>query len=238
MKVKKILLKDDKKFYWSKGDFHTQYGLVKEAALAKAKTGNIKTHLGKELLVMDALFHDNLEKMKRGPAVILPKDVGLILTYSSIDKNSTVMDAGTGSGMLAMYLARFCKKVISYEKNPEFYKIAEENMKSFDIKNVTIKNEDIYEVIKEKNLDLVVLDVSEPWKALENVKKSLKPSHYLICYIPSINQVAQLMENSKGFFHERTVELIYREWQEDVTRLRPKSQMIGHTGFLVFLRNV
>jgi tRNA (adenine57-N1/adenine58-N1)-methyltransferase catalytic subunit len=238
MRIKKIIIKEDKKFYWAEKDFHTQYGMIKETMLKKSKAGMIKTHLGKEMIVMDALFNDNLEKIKRGPAIMLPKDIGLILTTTSIDKNSFVMDAGTGCGVLASFLGRFCKKVVSYEKNPEFFKIAETNLLNLDIKNVKMKQEDIYESIDEKNLDLIVLDVAEPWKALKNAYNALKSSHYLVCYLPTINQVSELIENSKDFIHERTVELIYREWQEDITKLRPKSQMIGHTGFLVFLRKI
>ena len=40
-------------------------------------------------------------KMKRGPQVILPKDIGIIIVYSGIDKNSVCVDAGTGSGWMA-----------------------------------------------------------------------------------------------------------------------------------------
>ncbi|MBI2671162.1 methyltransferase domain-containing protein [Candidatus Woesearchaeota archaeon] len=238
MKIKKILIKDDKKMYWQEKDMHTQYGYIKEAILKKSKNGKIKTHLGKELIVMDALFLDNLEKIKRGPAIILPKDIGLILTLTSIDKNSIVLDAGTGCGVLASFLGRFCKKVYSYERNPEFFKLAKENLKNLNIKNVILKNNDVYESIDEKNIELIVLDLPEPWKALNNVKKALKSSRYLVCYLPTINQVAELLENSKDFMHERTLELIYREWQTDITKLRPKSQIIGHTGFLVFLRKI
>lgn len=238
MKIKKILLKEDKKFYWQEKDLHTQYGIIKETQLKKAKPGLIKTHLNKELILLNALFNDNLERIRRGPAIMLPKDIGLILTLTSTDKNSIVLEAGTGNGVLTSFLARFCKKIYSYEKNPEFLKIAEFNLKNLDIKNVVLKNKDIYDKIDEKNLDLIVLDLAEPWKALKNVKKSLKSSHYLVCYLPTINQVSELIENSKDFIIEKVVELIYREWQSELGRLRPKSQMIGHTGFLVFLRNL
>ena len=238
MKIKKVIINDDKKIYWREKDLHTQYGYIKENTLKKVKTGKIKTHLGKELLVLDALFNDNLEKIHRGPAIILPKDIGLILSLTSIDKNSIVLDAGTGCGVLAMFLARFCKRVYSYERNPDFLKIAKQNLKEMEIKNIVLKEEDVYDSINENNLDLIVLDLPEPWRALKNVKKALKQSHYLVCYLPTINQVSELIENSNGFYHERIVELIYREWQSDITKLRPKSQMIGHTGFLVFLRNL
>ncbi len=238
MKIKKILLMDERKFYWAEKDLHTQFGVIKENKLKKAKPGKIKTHLNKEMLILEALSNDNMEKIKRGPAIMLPKDIGLILTLTSIDKNSIVLEAGAGSGFLTAFLARFCKKVYSYEKNPEFLKIVDFNLKNLDIKNVVLKNEDINKKIDEKNLDLIVLDLPEPWTSLKNVKKALKSSHYLVCYLPTIDQVQELLRNTNDFVNERVVELIYREWQTEPGRFRPKSQIIGHTGFLVFLRNL
>jgi tRNA(1-methyladenosine) methyltransferase and related methyltransferases len=63
-------------------------------------------------------------KLKRGPQVILPKDIGIIIAYSGIGKESRCVDAGTGSGWLAVSLARLCKEVVSYELREDFIKIA------------------------------------------------------------------------------------------------------------------
>jgi len=52
-------------------------------------------------------------KMKRAPQVILPKDIGIIIAYSGVNRESVCVDAGTGSGWLAVGLARIAKKVIS-----------------------------------------------------------------------------------------------------------------------------
>ena len=74
-------------------------------------------------------FPEILKKCKRGPQVILPKDIGIILAYSGIGKNSVVVDAGAGSGWLAVSLANVAKKVTSYEWREEFAELAEKNAK-------------------------------------------------------------------------------------------------------------
>ena len=74
---------DERKFYWAEKDLHTQFGAIKENKIKKAKPGKIRTHLNNEMLVLEALSNDNMEKIKRGPAIMLPKDIGLILNSKS-----------------------------------------------------------------------------------------------------------------------------------------------------------
>ncbi|MGC9005915.1 MAG: rRNA adenine N-6-methyltransferase family protein, partial [Candidatus Micrarchaeia archaeon] len=65
-------------------------------------------------------LNDFLKKLKRGPAVVLPKDFGMIVAYSGVNRESTVVDIGGGSGFLALSLARIAKKVVTYERREEF----------------------------------------------------------------------------------------------------------------------
>lgn len=236
--MKKVLYtnKGDK-LYWDKGDLHTQYGMVKEKDI---KQGKIKTHIGTNLKVLDAEFLDKLEKVKRGPAFMVPKDIGLILTNTNINKNSKVLDAGTGSGILSAYLSRFVKRVYSYERNPEFFKLAEENFKRLGIKNIELKQGDVYEDIKEDNLDLITLDLLEPWKALKNARRALRSGGYIAVYTPNVSQVSRFVKelDEHAFIFVKTIEVIEREWFVEDLRVRPKNRMLGHTGFLTFVRKI
>ena len=143
---------------------------------------------------MEKSFLDKIEKIRRGPAIMQKKDIGIILTYTSINKDSIILDAGTGSGVLSSYLSQFVKKVYTYEKDKRFIKIAEDNFKFLKIKNIELKNKDIYEGIKEKNLDLITLDLQEPWKVLKHAEKALKENGYLTTYLPNITQVIEFVK--------------------------------------------
>jgi len=235
--MKKILIdKKGRKYLWDKGDLHTSQGIVKEEDIKKGK--KVKSHIKKEFLVYPASFTDELKKIKRGPAIMLPKDVGAIIAYTGINKESVVLDAGAGSGVLSSHLAGIVKKVVSYERNKEFFKIAKKNFDFLNLKNISLKEKDIYKKIDEKNLDLITLDLAEPWKVLKSAGNALKEGGFLVSYLPNVTQVIKLVKEAKkfSFIHERTIELIEREWHIEDLRVRPKSQMIGHTGFLCFFR--
>ena len=179
-----------------------------------------------------------LKKIKRGPAIMLQKDIGSILGGTCIDKDSVVLDAGSGCGVLTINLARFVKKVYSYDNRKEFLEIAKENVKKFNLKNVVFKNKDVYEEIKERDLDLITLDLKEPWKALDNCRKALKDKGELVVYSPQITQVKELIDSLNGFEVVEVKEVNERNWVVDERRCRPEHTGLMHTGFLVFLRKI
>jgi tRNA (adenine57-N1/adenine58-N1)-methyltransferase len=237
-KIKKILIRKDDKYYWSEDDLHTHSGVIKEEDLKKNLT-KVKAHSGKEFNLLPALFIDKIEKIKREPQAMLEKDIALVLTNTSIDKNSVVLEAGTGSGKLLSFLARNVKKVYSYDIKEDNVNLAKKNLEFLDINNVEIKNKDIYEGIDEDNLDLIVLDLPMPWKALQHCYDKLKQGSFLVCYLPTINQVIELMREIKKyeFLNVKILELIEREWLVEERRVRPKSNL-QHTAFLCFFRKL
>src|SRR3972149_1601456 len=92
-----------------KGKYQTKEGIVELAALKKHKFGDeIKTHLGKKFVIARPTIVDFLRKSaKRLPQIIMPKDVALMLAYTGINPGSMVVDAGTGSGFLSMFIANY-----------------------------------------------------------------------------------------------------------------------------------
>ena len=90
-------------------------------------------------------------------------------------------------------------------------------------------------------MDIITLDVPEPWNAVENCAKALKPGGFIVSYSPSVPQVADFVSSIKkneNFVYIKTVEISEREWEVDERKVRPKSQGIGHSGFLSFARKV
>ena len=187
---------------------------------------------------MEGKFLDKLKKIRRGPAILLQKDIGVILANTSIDKESKVLDAGSGCGVLTANLARFVKKVYSYDNRKEFLKIAKENIEKFGLDNVTFKNKDVYEEIKEKNLDLVTLDLKDSWKAFDNVFNALKEKGELVCFCPQITQVMEVVKKAKNFEVVKILENIERKWVVEDVKVRPEHKILGHTVFVVVLRKI
>lgn len=236
MKITKVLINKERKYYYKGQDLHTQDGLIRSKDIESKK--KVKSNKGEEFYVFDADFIDKIQRLKRGPQIILPKDIGYIIANTPITNQSRVLEAGTGSAFLAVNLSRFAKQVYSYERDKRFYDLAVQNMQDMDIKNITLKNIDVYKKIEQKDLDVAILDLPEPQKALKNIKAALKRGGHLVCYLPTVSQIEVLLKKIDGFIHIKTVELLERNWQTDQDKIRPKSQMIAHTAFLCFLRKV
>jgi tRNA (adenine57-N1/adenine58-N1)-methyltransferase catalytic subunit len=241
--IKKILMTTKGKKFFVKNtnnDYHCQYGFISAMDLKKAKSGTtVTTQKGAKLLVLDPQFIDLYQKITRGPQIIAQKDIGAIIAETAINKKSTVIDAGGGSGALSFFLTNICKKVITYEIREDFTKILNKNKEFFGFKNITIKNQDIYDGISEKNVDLITLDLPEPWKVVCHAEKALKPGGFLVSYSPSIPQIADFVKaisKSEKLIHLKTKEIIERMWEVDGRKVRPHTRMLGHTGFLTFCR--
>ncbi len=240
---KKILFtKEGRKFYIedTDRDFHTEYGYISKKDLKKKPGNRIKTNKGKELLVIEPAFIDLYYKISRHAQTINPKDIGLIIAYAGIGKNTKVIDAGSGSGALACFLGNVAKSVVTYDNDDRSIKTTKNNIRLFGLSNVKSKKGDIYSGVKEKNFDVATLDVTEPWKALKSMNRALKIGGFLVTYSPHITQSLNVCNdaNENGFYVIMTEETIERKWDVEGLRARPEYRMLGHTGFLTFLRKV
>lgn len=246
MKKDELVLLLSKENYYlikvGKGNFHTKDGIFNLDEILKKNFGNkIKTHMGKEFVIVNPTIVDILEKIERLPQIVMPKDVALILAHTGVKQGSLIVDAGTGSGLLAIFLANYINpgKVITYEKNKKFEKIAKKNIELSGLKNIKIKSKDITNGIDEKNVDLITLDMKDAEKVVKHAYKSLKPGGWLVVYSPYIEQVTTVVREmkKKGFCFIKTVENIVREWQIE-EHTRPKTVGLMHTGWLTFGRKV
>jgi len=184
---------------------------------------------------------DRLKKLKRLPQIVTPKDASLILGYTGISPASLVIDAGSGSGFLSIFLAYYCRegKVITYEKRSDFAKVVRENVKLSGLKNIVVKEKDILEGIEEKNVDLITLDMKGAEKVVKNAFQILKPGGWLVVYSPYIEQVILVRNEIErlDFNQIKTVENIVREWRVGRHTL-PEVSGVMHTGWLTFARKI
>lgn len=222
-------------------DFHGAEGIVTKKDLKKKDGSVVKTNTNKEFVVFSSSFIDDYKRIKRGPQIIPLKDIGVIIAETGLGKKSRVLEAGTGSGAVACFLANFVKEVISYDIKKEHIQIAKENVKFLELKNVTIKNKNIYKEVDAVNVDLVILDLPEPWNAIRSAEKALKIGGFIVSYSPTIPQVIDFVNTistSKNFIVQKTIEIIQRSWDVRDRKVRPKSSGICHSGFLTFVRKI
>ncbi len=244
--IKAILIANNgHKFYYKGKDMHTQYGFIKDEVLKKAKPGQkLRTNTDKELVFLKPSFIDKFGKIKHGAQTIPLKDIGIIISETGLESNWKVIDAGAGTGALCCSLAKLVSKVYAFEIREDHLNIVDHNIKLLGLKNIELKQHDIYEGLPkkfDKKINLITLDLPEPWKVVEHAAKALKPGGFLISYSPCIPQVSDFVEAVKtndNFLFIRTLEIIEREWEVDKRRIRPKSQRIGHSGFISFVRKI
>ncbi len=239
-KNKEIILEKSRKYLvWDTSkDFHCKEGVILKKDFKKKDGSKIKTNIGKEFILLTADFIDVYKKIKRSAQIISLKDIGAIVAYTGVNKDSKVVDAGAGSGALACFLAHICKEVVTYEIRDDFYQVVKGNIEKLGL-NLKIKNKDVCKGISERNVDLVTLDLPDPWNALDAVKKALKIGGFLVSYSPTIPQVMDFVNKlDDDFIHLQTLELIKREWEIKGRKVRPITTQNVHTGFLSFCRRI
>lgn len=241
MRIEKIAVTKENRIYPIEDlnrSFYISEGCIDRQDMIDAKhQGVLKTTIGEEILFCDANFKDNYDRMKRGPALIIPKDVGFVIAECALNKNSVIIDAGAGTGGSTCLLAGLCKKVYSYDIEPKHLKVVKENCERLDLDNVELAEGDICEIENPEKVDLMLIDIPNPQNVLESAKRNLKQGGFLVLYTPHINQVQEVVRLLDGDFKfVTTIEIIQRRWEVDAVRLRPKHNMLGHTAFLTFLR--
>ncbi len=240
---KKVSIVKQRKYFVNdtSRDFHSSEGSINKSDLMKKDGSRIKSNIGKEFYVFSPHFSDIYEKIRRTAHIIPLKDIGLIITETGVNKNSRIIDAGSGSGALATFLASIAKQVTTYDIRDDFIEIVKKNILLLDLKNITVKHGNIYDGINEVNNDLVTLDLPEPWKAVDSSAKCLKIGGFIVAYNPSVPQISDFVEairNDSRFILIKIVELSEREWEFDERKIRPKSKSTIHSGFLAFARLV
>ncbi len=224
---------------------HTDFGVLDLAELIGAEPGaRIRSHVGREFVVLSPRVVDYLQKMRRMPQIMLPKDAAQIVAYTGVGPGDSVVDAGAGSGALAIFLGNLVRpngRVVSYEVREDFAKVAEENIALAGLSDVVkVKRKDIYEGIDERDVDLVTLDLPQPERALAYVDGALKPGGHLAVFSPCIEHIQRLyVELQKyRFTNHRTIECLVREFEVKPGATRPSTRMIAHTGYLTFVRKI
>ena len=181
----------------------------------------------------------------RRSQVIYSKDSALIAYKAGVRPGSRVFEAGVGSGFLTIAIATMlCPTGMVYgvEKRSDMIEAARSNIEALGFSEcVSLRLGDVRNGVGVVELDAGFLDMPDPWEALDASYRALKPGAVLAVFIPTVNQLARLVEEAGrhgGFIVYEVGEVLYREWEPVEGAVRPSPRMIGHTGFIVFLRRL
>ena len=240
-----ILDERGKKYVLKPGEeFQSDLGIIKADVLDNAEVGDeVKSHLDHTFKIMKPNINDFIDIMDRRCSILLKKDIGLVLAHTGLGAGSKVVDAGTGAGAIALNFGNVVGSeghVYTYEIREDFAEVAKKNIGNFGIENVTVKNQNIKDGIDEDNLDLVFLDLPKPFEIFEEVWDSLNVGGWLAVYAPYIDQakLSYRVANKLGFYDIEIIELLERGLEIRQQGVRPKTRMVGHSGYLLFARKL
>tara|TARA_B100001559_G_scaffold208818_1_gene175014 strand:+ start:293 stop:1066 length:774 start_codon:yes stop_codon:yes gene_type:complete len=243
-----IVIKTSKNKYLSvvenDKEFITNEGKFKFSDLKKIPS-IVTTTTGIDFQIYTPTYKEFVLLMKRGPQIIYPKDVGQIIVESNLHNSSRVLEIGSGSGALTLYLysllqnsgklysldsskinQRRANKTISrylstYSKDTVDVNFINEKLDKFNFKNL------------EDKIDAIITDVPEPWDFFINNK--IDTNLNWVSYLPSMSQIIRINETlkEKNFQDIEVKEVILRDWIIDKKVVRPTNKLVSHTGFLV-----
>jgi len=227
------------------GELQTHKGVIRFDDLIGQPLGcEVRSHLGYPFLALEPSLHDLIREIRRTTQIMFPKDIGYLLLKMNIGPGSRVVEAGTGSGGLALGLACAVSptgRVFSYEVRPDVIALARKNLARVGLLEwVELKERDIAQGFDEEDVDALFLDVRSPWAYLEPAWAALKGSGFFGAILPTTNQVSQLVRAlpASGFGVVEVEELLLRPYKAVPDRLRPVDRMVAHTGYLVFARKL
>jgi tRNA (adenine57-N1/adenine58-N1)-methyltransferase len=226
--------------------FQYHEGAVPHHELIGREDGSwVESSTGAHLLLLRPRLADFVLKMKRSAQVVYPKDLGPILVYADVGPGMTVLEAGTGSGALTLGLSRAVGptgRVVSVELRADHAAHARKAVERWYGEvpdNVELRVGDVSEEIATVSPERIILDLPEPWHVMNAAVEHQPTGGVLASYLPTVIQVQTLVEGARetGVFTEIEIkEFLVRDWNVSGRSVRPEHDMIGHTGFLVFMR--
>ncbi len=125
-----LLVREDREYLREPGDvLETDLGVLEVPEDPPPSPGDVlETHLGTAFTVRELRGPDFAAHFRRTGAPMLPRDVGLVIGHTGVGVGDRVLDAGTGTGILAASLGRIGAEVLTYERDPEAAAVARENV--------------------------------------------------------------------------------------------------------------
>ena len=226
--------------------FHFDRGIIPHTDIIGVPEGSTVLSSKKSgVVVLRPRLADYVLRMKRGAAVMYPKDTGAVITWADIAPGCTVLEAGTGSGALTIALSRAVGaegSVVSVERRQDHATHARRLIEKFTGTipgNIDLRIGDVEDLVSDVRPDRIVLDLPEPWHTIGPAAEHLAGGGIIASYLPTVPQVQRLrdeIEQARLFLEIDTFELLMRSWSVSGPSVRPEHRMIGHTGFITVAR--
>jgi len=219
-------------------------GVIDGTALCGSSYGEGLRIGGREFTILKPSVKDALGLIERRAQVMIPKDSFQIPLQLDIGCGSRVIEGGVGSGALTIVLLKCvgpAGKVFSYENREDYAALARRNVRlSGHETSWELRIADVCTAELEKEVDAAVLDIPNPWDALNNVVMSLRIGGYAACYVPNANQLETSVKKMRelGLSEMTSFETLQREMVIHEGGVRPSFDMLGHTGYLAFGRKM
>ena len=230
------------------GLFHTTKGAVRHDELISGPEGVVVTSAGgTPFLALRPLLNEFTVTMPRGAAVVYPKDAARILVEADIFPGARVVEAGAGSGALTCYLLRAIGehgRLTSFERREDFAAVARRNVESFfsgPHPAWELRASDLVAGLTDEPVDRAVLDMLAPWECVDALARVLEPGGVLAAYVATTTQLGRLVETLRsqgGFAEPEATESLVRAWHAEGLAVRPRHDMVGHTGFVITARRM
>jgi tRNA (adenine57-N1/adenine58-N1)-methyltransferase len=161
--------------------------------------------------------------------------------HTGIAQGDRVLDAGTGTGVLAAALGRAGADVLTFEEDDDFAAVARENMALAGVEDaVDVRTGDVTRALDAlSTFDVVTLDTADAAAVVEHAPELLVPAGYVAVYSPFVESSHEVVDTARavGLEEIETLETIQREMDFGDRGSRPSTAGVGHTGYLTFARN-
>jgi tRNA (adenine57-N1/adenine58-N1)-methyltransferase len=232
-----LLVGKDREYYVraGSGTLSTDLGVIPLSAILEKLPGDtIATHKGQEFTILLPRPIDFFAHASRSGAPMLPRDIGFVIGQTGMNRRDRVLDAGTGSGIAAIYFGGIAASVDTYEIRPEFARKAEENIRDAGLENVQVYPADVREATG--LYDVVHLDMHVGSEHVEAAHTRLRPGGFFACYTPFLEQMSLVMDTALPLFHRvQAFEVNEREMTRSARGTRPSTR-VGHSGFITIAR--
>ena len=235
-----LVVRDGREFLLEPGEtLETDLGVLELPADVETGT-TVETHLGEPFEVRRLRGPELFDHLERTGAPMMPRDIGLVVGHTGVASGERVLDAGTGTGVLAAYLGRLGAEVTTYERDADFADVARENMRLAGVDDrVEVRTGDLLEAVDDLGgFDVVTLDTADAAAVVERAPDLLASGGHVAAYTPFVETARDCVEAARdaGLSAVECVETIQRELEVDDRGTRPATAGVGHTGYLTFGR--